>query len=174
MKAIAKYLPITKGVNPEVININDLCLELKSGGVLCKYLGGDKFFNYDINLEIELPDWHKRYDYRRAKLFAVTQDIGYYPDLDKIWNEERGEYDKIKAADKTMYVLNNCTVSKDKVYKILGEISLDATFVKDGEEYEVIPCDSEGEIKESYRVEDCRKINLLFYKVQCPTCNTYH
>lgn len=142
MKATAKYLPTTKAD--------------ATAGMLGTIIVKEQAYEVAKKNSPELV---------HVKLFAVSQDIGFYPDIDKIWNDERNEYDKIKAEDKTMYVLNNCAVTKDKVYKVLGELSPKAIWVKDGEDIEI-------KLEREWKFSKWQKGFIA--KVKNPTCKQYH
>lgn len=54
-------------------------------------------------------------------------------------------------------------VNETELFKIIGEISPGAIWVKEGDEFD------EREVEQRYRDEDSR-----YYKIKCPQCNTFH
>ena len=102
-------------------------------------------------------------DCKRVKLFAVTQD-----------------FDPIKYRQRDSGKLPIAISSN-----ILGELSPNATWVKDGDEIEVerdypkicIPDHAvhiqDMEFEKRVKKEEQKMMHNI-YKVKCPTCNTYH
>lgn len=86
-----------------------------------------------------------------VKLFAVTQDI--------------------EVGDEV--------ISEEEVYKILGEISPRAVWVKNGDEIEIKGykiCLECGMFIDLGHRDNCKisEGNKTMYWIKCPTCKTYH
>lgn len=101
--------------------------------------------------------------YGTKKLFAVTQDI-------EVGDEIKVFTPSGNILDETVERIDGLAVyCKDVEHpfpiqdsgRVLGELSPNATWVKDGDEIEVME-KSNGMEKEKYLV------------VKCPTCNTFH
>lgn len=71
-------------------------------------------------------------------------------------------------------------IDKDKSFKIIGEISSDAIWVKEGDEfddYQMVFRDEDGNIwRDQYGPGKMDYTGKLFEicKIQCPICKTYH
>ena len=88
------------------------------------------------------------------RLFAVTQDIEV---RDKYWNHKTG-------------TIQNRTVGTDNesykdFFKVLGELSSNATWVKEGDEIEI-------ELERKWNYSKLQQ--EVVAAVKCSTCNTYH
>lgn len=107
-----------------------------------------------------------------VKPFVVTQNIEVGDEIFDITDKgareglrfivEKDEGDCWLTTKKT----NNHCVTKESAYKIIGEVSPEATFVEDGKEYEIERCVT---VEQSPDYTQKR-----YYKVLCPTCKNYH
>ena len=105
-----------------------------------------------------------------VKPFAVTKDIEVGDDVFYFYDNPNKHPFTYKAdAEKVDY--NKNPIGSPNVYvKVLGELSQDAIWVKDGDEIEVqsVPDAISKPIKE------ITGYNYVGLEVRCPTCNTYH
>ena len=99
------------------------------------------------------------------RLFAVTQDI-------KVGDETiYSDMQNVRVKINNQEQLDN--FRKGELIKILGELSPQATFVKDGDEIEVQEFHKEVS-KEESEFEREGYYFITHLKVECPTCNTHH
>jgi len=93
------------------------------------------------------PDGYKGKTWEN-KSFVVTQDIKVG---DEVYNDNDREPNKHLATKRCLY---------ESCYKILGEVSPKATFVKDNKKYEAMPIYDKNSI-------------YCEYKVKCPCCGDF-
>ncbi len=110
--------------------------------------------------------------FQPVKLFAVTQDIEAGDEVYCPNYRSGASYFTAKVKDKGLWVLENGGIEIDMVvaemlYKPLGEISPNATWVKDGDEIEI--AFDVKDISLEISIEEMVKV-----KVKCSQCNTYH
>jgi len=177
IKATAEYLPVEG--------------EIKYGDLyIHKYAGVNKWDHANP------PS--KELGHRLAKPFAVTQELkvgdevhhidestGIIQDTDYNDQPEVDVKWTSKPADKN----RASRTSIEYLHKVLGELSPDATWVKEGEEIEVelfahdkLEEDAEAKLPlgkplqihplSSYPLKE--RIGTIICKVKCSTCNTYH
>ena len=155
--AIAKYLPVEG--TPELEDF---------------YIDNSGILGLD-GLSVELLDK----GYKKIKFFAVTQDIETGDEvfgddvIEEPFNDGWGEFFRcivLEKREKTFFLstgkksgLTKFETKHDNCYKILGELSPNAAWVKEGDEIK-------GEIDLQ---SGTRPAGYLF-RVLCPTCNTYH
>lgn len=111
---------------------------------------------------------------KHAQLFAVTQDIEIG---DEVINPITFEKHKFLRKNDRNYIKNDCKTLG--CYKVLGELTLNAIWVKNGDEIEIeeIYFDKNGLFlppinNDKKCIEDI--IDKTICKVKCPTCKTYH
>jgi len=168
---------------------------------LIKYLSvegkikeGDKFIIDGITYRCTQKDKHiwmddVMFDIKncmKAKPFAVTQDIKV-GDIAKFQTEDFGEqiFTVDKANSKYLYGDNPLRMSaaspliirakRKDCYKILGEVSPNATFIEDGKEYEVQYCSIDMKFPKKVtgdKMEDLPTA-VMGYKIKCPCCGTF-
>lgn len=109
---------------------------------------------------------------KKVKLFAVTQDG--ISNGDKVWDQLR----------KTYWTCSDKITCNGEIYwKILGELSLNATWVKDGEEiegklYPQFKGDKtfvwSGSARNIEAMANMEEVEKMIFVVKCPTCNAFH
>jgi len=170
MKAIAKYLPVIESIKED-----DALYNVETGSIA---IFGDK--------ETKTGVWQK------AKLFAVTKDIEVGDEviaLD-VW---KNQFEELLEAGKKGRCVNKgagmveiefkdyrSAIADDDEHfgKVLGELSPNATWVKDGDEIEV-ESDMGFPVFRDFKGDgECganRKWKQGEYiKVKCPTCKSFH
>jgi len=149
MKAIAKLLPV-EGEKEDYCQIDGVGLKLE----LCKENCDKSNCKNIVQIPVE-------------KLFAVTQDIEVG---DKIWDAAYSKYGKAGNCEgKTIIVQPEGEAMyespKESCFKVLGPLSPNAIWVKEGDEIEVIV---------GYHGWDSLTgKELVICTVKCQ-CNTYH
>lgn len=73
---------------------------------------------------------------------------------------------KERICEDNSYDFSNC-------FKVIGEISPDAIWVKEGDEFEENQIEGSHEINTPTRYLYNRD-KILCYKIKCPTCGTFH
>lgn len=103
--------------------------------------------------------------YSKGKLFLCSRDIQVG---DEYYNEQ---FEFTKYPNKSIADSSTEMVGENGSYKVIGEISPDAVWVKEGDKFD------EDEVKESYIITNDKRsssYNLHWYRIKCPTCRTYH
>jgi len=123
----------------------------------------------------------------RGKLCAVTQDI---KSGDKVWDSLEKRYD-IAEKERKEKTSSHFTMKKHKeetpfpenyerhckrwLYKVIGKISPNATWVKDGDEIEI---EGGGWILYYSKSNDYRRKgrnkHYKYVKIKCSQCGSYH
>jgi len=171
MKAIAKYLPVEDNLKQgDICEINSS--ERKGLFKVVDIINTKKQILATILplVKVERAETSKFRIQQliKVKLFAVTQDIEVENRFVKY------SLDFTKGLDTESFN----ELKEQGYYKILGEISSDATWVKEGDEIEYIYETTDGWIP---TYSDPDNIGLApsaeptgIIKVKCPTCNTYY
>lgn len=121
MKYFAKYLPVEGKIKN-----GDRVIDYEiAPDMILDYIEGDKFMN-DISEEVTLPKWKTRFNFQKVKLFLCSRDIQV---VDEAWFKDlNGEYQK-----ETCNYIENYT---NDCFKVIGEISPEAIWVKEGNEFD--------------------------------------
>lgn len=168
MKAIAKYLPCDKSQ--------------ATAGMLGTIIVKEQA--YEVAKK-NSPDMI------HVKLFAVTQDIKVGDYCVRENGDQFGEIESIKTIDgikkytnykdgkiwnEDIQIIGSKNVRSLTIFKVLGEISPGATWVTNGEEYEMRPnITVKGGIMDLSEGGGFEALtSTTSYKIKCPTCNTYH
>jgi len=169
MKALAKYLPVEG--KPELGDI---------------YIDNNGTLGLDGLSEALLDK-----GYKRAKFFAVTKDIEVgdevYDTQLQLWGKlnflskanSQVVFKDYDYSDNSAYEYHN--IKPERLFKVLGELSPNATWVENGDEIEIelVPrgvLKPDGEpLKTDYGTSQSMKtVTEVQVDVKCPTCNTFH
>lgn len=107
------------------------------------------------------------------KLFLCSRDIEWNENA-KYWHLKNQHFltGILGIGEDSKEVHHDKGWSKsEEVIMALGEISPDAIWVKEGDEFD------EDEVKESYIITNDKRsssYNLHWYRIKCPTCKTFH
>lgn len=165
MKAIAKLLPVEEidlGIKPPQHP------NMKTGNIK---FGGMVFYD----------EKGKGKRVKPRKMFAVTQDIKVGDEVQTV-EGIKVIVDETKTA-KTFYSTDGTKHNLEVFYKILGEISPQATFVKDGDEiegrlYPQFKGDKtfvwSGSARNMEAIVNMEEVEKMIFVVKCPTCNSQH
>lgn len=150
MKYFAKYLPVE-----EKPNIGDKILHDKLGILMCSYIDGI-FHTFKDHTGKE---WNLDYNkYPTVKLFLCSRDISWEEGDDRhilvtsdknLWGEiEDGSIVPIEVShgydnDTIVPLIDGNQAEKDTIFKVIGEISPEATWVKEGDEFDDSDCEWE-------------------------------
>jgi hypothetical protein len=164
MKYFAKYLPVEGEIGKGHYFIFEGKVYLSNND------GTD-------NVTVESTEWyHNRRQCKKVKLFLCSRDI-------QLGDTVEGFPNFISNQDDLDYAIDN------KSFKVIGEISPEATFVKEGDEFEEY---QEWWFHSAYRQSVMRVCNndwdekirnhrppftmpcYKAVKVQCPNCKTLH
>lgn len=99
-----------------------------------------------------------------VKPFAVTQGFKFG---DKVWDEIAQEFCKLSRSMTRIYKGKNTT----RFFRVLGEVSPEATFVEDGKEYEVK--EIKPQLADYNRKSLGEVIPSSIYEVKCECCGTF-
>jgi hypothetical protein len=123
-------------------------------------------------------------DHKKVKLFLCSRDIQVG---DRVWNQHSG-YGEVKEIDEenqylgVKYEAEDCECEEDFEYivKVIGEISPEATWVKEGDEFDESQFIRYGLLQMGKNRVRCNdemdQRYLTGYEVstQCPTCKKFH
>lgn len=145
-KYFAKYLPVEGKIKE-----GDLCIGEDEGGLRIH--------------ECKKISYCEKIGCKKVKLFLCSRDIQVG---DEYYNEQ---FEFTKYPNKSIADSSTEMVGENGSYKVIGEISPDAVWVKEGDKFD------EDEVKESYIITNDKRsssYNLHWYRIKCPTCKTFH
>lgn len=160
-KYFAKYLPVEGEIKEGDLHLNKLTgtIEAASKNVAT---------NWNNNLSYNDESRFLRDDYKKVELFICSRDIQV---SDEIYLPKINEYHKflfVKDNEihcQTLNGQNDEILEIQDYFKKIGKISPEATWVKEGDEFEFL--------------KDCWISNseighLDTFKIKCPTCKNFH
>lgn len=108
----------------------------------------------------------------KYKLFLCSRDIQVDDKVmcNYVGGKER-EWTVVAKADKSRSNIHIKAALQLKAYKVIGEISSDATWVKEGDEFEE---EQQIKISKRYYTSITDKTGYVEVEINCPTCNTFH
>ncbi len=166
MKALIKYLPIGNNKAPIIRLHPELAYII--------YAQNEQ----DYRIKVDKINRGDRNGFEKAKFFAVTQDIKVGDEIFCPNYLSGASY--FTATD----ILPNGSIEVSNVgraisieeskdcFKILGEVSIEATFVKDDKEYEVQGVKRFTGNTEPFGNTVSHEYKLVF-EVKCPCCGTF-
>jgi hypothetical protein len=168
MRAKARYMPV-EGEKTDIVDIGTV-VEWKNQILLIDSHNGEHFSAKRFPEGTGYGGGHLLTDakplyFGEFKFFALTQEIEVG---DEIWVEYHKRIGILKGLGNAInYEFEGDRYSgfKEGIFKVLGELSRNATWVKEGDEIEI-------------REEPTLGVNGIYgrlvYEVKCPTCNTFH
>lgn len=153
MKALIKFLPVEGEIeeNDFIINCGNLGKVISIGKHATKVL-----FDYPAEPYVPITNSIFKKTAKKVKPFLVTQD----KEINK--GDKMVTHEGIEVAEYNGFSFDK---GGEYCYKILGEASPEATFVKDGKEYEVNEID--------VNTQDTGGVLGKYITVACPCCGDF-
>lgn len=144
-----KFLPVEGK-----IEIGDRVIDAKiapKDGLI--FQGGDNFLN-DMGDTVTLPQWQTRFNFQKLKLFLCSKDVKIG---DIVYDPHNNKY--------YIYHLN---MDSEYLFTVIGKISKDAIWVKEGDEF------TKDLFNRQYTYDEFFNCIGFICRIKCPTCNTFH
>jgi hypothetical protein len=142
-KYFAKYIQVKVEINEirtgDKVTSNEPYLK----GLIGTYLGGNDFLNHNNEI-VNLPDWQNRFKFKKVKLVLCSRDI-QAGDILKECNKDNKErivhhFEPVLLFGVYVYEPwpseNEEWIQADQAFKVIGEISPEAIWVKEGDEFD--------------------------------------